>query len=144
MIETVLAECKRLTPRDEWVDTIQSGTFEITDGGLSLPLAEGQYFRIIGSRLNDGIYQHPFDLLLDETFDGVVWGLRLPPTFIEDCEKIKAWVSKNSDSSGIQSESFGGYSYTKRNSRTGGAWTWRDEFAGELKRWRKVGCNVWR
>lgn len=144
MVETVLTECRRLVPYDEWVDFIQSGTFEISGGDLSLSLSDGQYFRIIGSHLNDGVYQYPCSLLMDETFTGTVWGLRLPPAFLEDCQKISDWEAKNKDVGGIQSESFGGYSYTKRNSRTGGAWTWRDEFAGVLRRYRKVGCNVWR
>lgn len=144
MIETVLAECRRLTPQDEWVDSIQSGTFEISDGSLSLPLADGQYFRIVGSCFNDGIYQYPAAELNNETFTGVVWGLRLPHAFIDDCAKISDWTLQNSNVGGIQSESFGGYSYTKRSSRTGGAWTWRDEFANVLRRYRKLGQNVWR
>lgn len=145
MIETVLAECRRLVPRDEWVSSIFKGSFQIENGSIELPfLVEGQYFRLIGSLMNDGVYQYPCNQLIDETFEGVIWAMRLPQSFLSDCEKIATWIEKNDGSNGIQSESFGGYSYTKRTSSTGGAWTWKDEFAEVLKNYRKAGTNVWR
>ena len=60
------------------------GTFSVKDGVLS-PLdylAEGQYFRVVGSVFNDGVHQYPAPDLTDEVFDGEVWAMRLPPAFL--------------------------------------------------------------
>ena len=52
---------------------IHSGTFTIKDGGIALPfLANGQYFRIIGSVFNDGLHQYPAADLVDEEFSGAI------------------------------------------------------------------------
>ena len=41
-------------------------------------LQEGQYFRIVGSVFNDGVYQYPATSLTDEVFEGAVWAMSLP------------------------------------------------------------------
>lgn len=49
------------------------------DGGITLPfLQEGQYFRVVGSVFNDGLYQYPTKDMIDEIFDGAVWALAVP------------------------------------------------------------------
>ena len=53
---------------------IKSGKYTIKDGMIEVPfLAEGQYFRIVGSVFNDGIYQYPAYDLIDEVFNGEIW-----------------------------------------------------------------------
>ena len=50
------------------------GTFTISGGSIA-PLdflQEGQYFRIVGSVFNDGVYQYPAASLTDEVFEGAV------------------------------------------------------------------------
>ena len=43
---------------------VHTGKFSIKDGGIALPfLVPGQYFRIKGSILNDGVYQYPVAFL---------------------------------------------------------------------------------
>ena len=104
-------------------------------------LANGQYFRICGSVFNDGLHQYPAGDLKTETFDGTVWALAVPQAVIELASEIEAWQKKNGEAAaGIyQSESFGGYSYSKAtDAETGGAVTWQSAFKQQLSAWRKI------
>ena len=60
------------------------GTFEIEDRKLKndVGLKDGQYFRIVGSIINDGVYRYPAFNLKDESFDGAVWAMAVPPEVI--------------------------------------------------------------
>ena len=139
MLEQVLMHLKNwfLVPGG-----IHEGTYTIEDGGITLPfLANGQYFRICGSVFNDGLHQYPASDLKSETFDGTVWALAVPQAVIELAAEIEAWQKKNGDASvsPYQSESFGGYSYSKAtDSATGGAVTWKSAFRSRLNAWRKL------
>ena len=121
---------------------IHSGTFTIKDGGITLPfLAEGQYFRICGSVFNDGLHRYPATDLVDEEFSGVIWELAIPPAVVDLADEIGAWQEKNGEASAspYQSESFGGYSYSKAtDSASGGAVTWQSVFKRQLSAWRKI------
>ena len=139
MLEQVLMHLKNwfLVPGG-----IHEGTYTIEDGGIALPfLANGQYFRICGSVFNDGLHQYPASDLKAETFDGTVWALAVPQAVIDLAAEIEAWQKKNGDASvsPYQSESFGGYSYSKAtDSATGGAVTWQSAFRSRLNAWRKL------
>ena len=139
MLEQVLMNIRNWFPVK---GGIHSGTFTIKDGGITLPfLADGQYFRICGSVFNDGLHQYPASDLKSETFDGAVWALDVPQAVIELAAEIEAWQKKNGDASvsPYQSESFGGYSYSKAtDSATGGAVTWQSAFRSRLSAWRKL------
>ena len=121
---------------------IHEGTYTIEDGGITLPfLANGQYFRICGSVFNDGLHQYPSGDLKTETFDGAVWALAVPQAVIDLALEIEEWETKNGDASvsPYQSESFGGYSYSKAtDSASGGAVTWQSAFRSRLNAWRKL------
>ena len=114
----------------------------IEDGSIALPfLANGQYFRICGSVFNDGLYQYPASDLKADTFDGAVWALAVPQAVIELAAEIEAWQKKNGEASvsPYQSESFGGYSYSKAtDAETGGAVTWQSACKRQLSAWRKI------
>lgn len=118
---------------------IQTGKFTIERGSIALPfLIEGQYFRIVGSILNDGVYQYPATRLRNETFTGAIWPLAIPAEIVELAEEISAWNEKNAVSP-FTSESFGGYSYTKAtNGASGLPVTWQDVFRSRLNPWRKL------
>jgi hypothetical protein len=92
------------------------GTFTISGGSIA-PLdflQEGQYFRIVGSVFNDGVYQYPAASLTDEVFEGAVWAVALPPTLIALAAEIKEYNESDAGkASPYTAESFGGYSYTK-------------------------------
>lgn len=131
-----------------WFDRDQPkwhGDFEISNGELILrddmSLKNGQYFRIIGSVLNDGVYCYPASGLTDETFSGSVWSLAVPPAVITLATEIGEWVGKYSAvvNSPYTSESWGGYSYTKASAGDGSSGTtWQSVFANRLNRWRKI------
>lgn len=120
--------------------TIENGAIIVPDGSLQ----NGQFFRVIGSVFNDGVHQYGEDALTDEAFTGAIWAMAVPPAVIDLSERISAWVTRygESVSSPYQSESFGGYSYTKASAGQGNADssgpTWQSTFAGELNRWRKI------
>lgn len=102
-------------------------------------LQDGQYFRIIGSVFNDGVYQYPAFNLKDETFDGEIWALAVPPAVIALADEIKAY--KESDFSKLApytSESFGGYSYTRAVDADGLPVSWQKQFRSRLNKWRKI------
>lgn len=121
---------------------IHEDTYTIKDGGITLPfLQNGQYFRICGSVFNDGLHQYPADDLKTETFNGVIWVLAIPQDVIDLAAEIGAWEKKNGSASigPYQSESFGGYSYTKAtDAQTGGSVTWQSAFRSRLNHWRKI------
>lgn len=120
-------------------DGIHPGEYKIEKGSITLPfLIDGQYFRIIGSFLNDGVYRYPADELKNETFSGTIWALAVPSEVVEMSREIEAWVEKHPVTP-YTSESYGGYSYSKAVSgRTGQAVGWQDAFRDELNQWRKI------
>ena len=118
-------------------DGVHAGTYSVEQGGITLPfLRDGQYFRILGSVYNDGVYQYPA-VLTDEVFEGQIWAMRVPPAFIALSGEIDEYIAKNAESP-YTSESFGDYSYTKATGESGAPLTWRDVFASRLNAWRKL------
>lgn len=122
---------------------IHEGTFTVENGSITLPfLLTNQYFRICGSVFNDGLHQYPAADLTDEMFTGSVWALAVPKAVIDLSVEIEAWQEKNGEAvaSPYQSESFGGYSYTKRSAGndSGALNGWQDAFRGRLNDWRKL------
>lgn len=122
---------------------IHEGTFTVENGSIALPfLQTNQYFRICGSVFNDGLHLYPAVDLTAETFTGTVWALAVPKAVVSLAEDIAAWEEKNGEAvaSPYQSESFGGYSYTKRSAGndSGALNGWQDAFKSRLNDWRKL------
>ena len=142
MIGQVCAELKNYFVQPD-VD-IHVSNYTVTNGQIGpVPfLKDGQYFRIVGSALNDGVYQHGTNdtALSDEEFYGAVWAMRCPKEFLALVDDITAWETANASalSGPYASESFGGYSYSKATSANGGAWTWRDQFKSRLNAYRRL------
>lgn len=117
------------------------GTFTISGGSIA-PLdflQEGQYFRIIGSVFNDGVYQYPATSLTDEVFEGAIWAMRLPPAVIALSAEIEEYCKSDAGKeSPYTSESFGGYSYTKATDANGAPIGWQKAFASRLNKYRKL------
>ena len=117
------------------------GKFTISGGNIA-PLdflQEGQYFRIIGSVFNDGVYQYPATSLTDEVFEGAVWAMAVPPSFIALAAEIEEYNRSDAGrASPYTSESFGGYSYTKATDANGAPIGWQKAFASRLNKWRKL------
>lgn len=128
--------------------TISGGVLSVEDS--SFVLQNGQYYRIIGSLFNDGVHKYGGDQLTNEnTFDGAVWSMAIPPAVVALAMDIEAWQAKyggvdSQAMSPFNSESFGGYSYSKSgggsgaSSANGGAGTWQGVFAKRLNAWRKI------
>lgn len=142
--------CKEL---NNWFDTQRLfGKFTVVDGKITdhkflSCIQPEQYFRIVGSVFNDGVYQSTDELSLhDEVFDGAVWLMAVPPSVIELADEIKSWNDKygvvdSENMSPYNSESFGGYSYSKSgggSSDDGNSGTWQSVFNNRLKQYRKV------
>ena len=127
------------------------GTFTI-DGNVitgNYSLQDGQYFRIVGSVFNDGVYKLGENLdLTDETFTGAIWAMAVPKEVIALADDIEDWSDKylgvdSAAMSPFNSESFGGYSYSKSggSSSSGNvdlSGTWQGAFADRLNHWRKI------
>lgn len=129
------------------------GNFAIIDGQIT-PFFElpTNYIRITGSRLNNGVHVRVTDgwgLSDEPLFHGSVWIMSLPPDFIALAAEIEAWQDKyggisSENMSPFQSESFGGYSYSKGS--TGNSYgavsssvpTWQSTFASRLKIYRRI------
>lgn len=140
MLERICDHIHNYFARDE---DKRSGTFTVTGGALALDnVAEGQYFRIVGSVFNDGVYQYPATCLRDETFEGEIWPMRPPRDFLSLCEEIEDWQEKYGEhvDSPFQSENvIGVYSYTRAAASGNGAASggWEGAFKARLNRWRR-------
>lgn len=130
-----------LTYLNNWfLMDIYEGTYNVRDGSITLPfLQDGQYFRIMGSVFNDGLYQYPAYGLVDEEFAGSVWALAIPRGIIDIASEMETWESKNGAAAAgpYQSESFGGYSYSKSTGKSGAAFTVFDAFSTQLSAYKK-------
>lgn len=120
---------------------IHSGEFTIS-GGTIAPLSylqEGQYFRVVGSVFNDGVWQYPAAGMIDEQFVGAVWAMRVPPSLVALAAEIEEYsTSDAAKPSAFTSESFGGYAYTKATDTNGVVAGWKTVFASRLNKWRKI------
>ena len=137
-----------------WFDKNQPKTFGeivIENGSLSTDckLKQNQYFRIVGSTFNDGVYKNDSNLqLVNETFNGAVWAMACPPDFISIVGEISEYQAKygavdSPTMSPYSSESFGGYSYSKSSGGSSDtskdkSGTWQGAFGARLAKWRKI------
>lgn len=171
MIETIEQICAETHNYFETDKVISD--FTIENGIISLPfLCKGQFFRIVGSKFNDGVYVYADDFiirdaswndvktdnpnwqaltevkwgelkhceLIDETFHGGIWPMRMPRAVIALSKEIADYnASDAAKASPYTSESISGhYSYSKA-SVTDTAW--QKVFAAKLNRFRKA-ANV--
>lgn len=129
-------------------DEYYEGEFVITGGQIDLSnvkIQENQYFKIEGSVFNDGIYKHTASNLADETFRGTITTMCVPKDVLDVLTEATEWEGKNATvlQSPFNSESFGGYSYSKGTSQRKDGSTsnisWRDIFSDRLKPYRKIG-----
>lgn len=153
-ITEICMECRNFfapVSKKEDHSFIHNGDFTISNHAVA-PLdfiAVGQYFRIVGSTMNDGVYCNTVDGLADltdETFTGAIWEMSVPRAFLRLCADIDAWRQANEavgsvNMSPYTSESFGGYSYSKASGggSTGAtATSWTNQFAARLSAWRRL------
>ena len=128
------------------------GEIVIENGSLATDcqLKPNQYFRIIGSTFNDGVYKNDSNLqLVNETFNGAVWAMSPPPDFINLVAEISAYQTKYG---GVDSQAmspynsenfFGDYSYSKSSGGSSDtskdkSGTWQGAYGARLTQWRKI------
>lgn len=128
-----------------WFDVGRKfGEFTISGGTINLDgfVQNGQYFRIIGSVFNDGVYKYPASELTDETFSGAIWAMAISKDIFDLLDDVNDWITKYGETaeSPYVSESFGGYSYSKSSATSSGGERidWQTIFANRLNRWRKI------
>lgn len=135
-----------------WFDRGQPtlhGAFEISNGHIvdadfQAIIKPNQYFCIFGSVFNDGVWKNTEQLdLTDELFVGSVKLMAIPQAVLDLNDEIDAWIAEygKASTSPYQSESFGGYSYTKASgggSGSSNASSWQSAFANKLNIWRKI------
>lgn len=128
------------------------GNFAIVDGlitpSFDIPT---DYIRICGSHKNDGVHKRSesgWGLVDEDEFEGAIWVMSPPKAFLDLVAEIEAWQAKNGGvestaMSPFNSESFGGYSYSKSGgnaaggSSSGGA-SWQSAYASRLNIYRKI------
>lgn len=147
--ESLTDVCKEL---NNWFDRGRRlfGTFTVSNGKLSgfdERLKPGQFYRVIKSAFNDGVHSYgdAGDILTDETFDGAVWIMFVPPNIIRLAKDIADWreVYEAKDSPALSPfamESYKGYMYQMRGGMTdagAGTQTWQSVFAARLNAERK-------
>lgn len=137
MLEAVLQNLNNWFERDRL-----DGEFRIEGGALALPdgfLLDGQYYRIGGSVLNDGLHQWPAVDLRDETFTGEIAALAVPKAVTDLAGRIEEWQAKygKAAESPYQSQTAQGVTITTKQG-VSGEYGWRDAFRAEMNRWRKL------
>jgi len=123
----------------------------------ALDLKVGQYVRIEGTRLNDGVYkvatinttsftveEDLTDEESDEDLDYVtIWELAVPPKLESIIAEMITWEASSvapSSVGHIQSEKLGPHTVTyAKNTSNNKPITVFDVFGGRIKRWKKVG-----
>lgn len=130
MLFEIMVHIKNFFPTELSEET----EYKIEGGVISLPfVSDGQYIRIEGSTLNDGVYQYPVADLTDEEFKGTITVLAPPKSFLELVKEIETFQKKY-EATPFASESFGGYSYTKSDNGS----SWASVFKSRLNTWRKL------
>lgn len=147
---TIFEVCQYLK---NWFDRNQEkyfGDITISNGALTTNygLKPNQYFRIVGSLLNEGVYQYPTTALTDETFNGAIWGMALPKAFVALLDDIEAWKAKYASADSVAMSPFtsesvpGVYSYSKNSggndTTTDKSGTWQGAFGARLAPYRKM------
>lgn len=140
MLEAICSEVRNFFLGDDPQSRIHRGTFTVKGGTLGAEfLKPGQYFRIVGSDFNDGVYRYPAADLTDEVFAGAVWVMSPSPDFITLTDEIKAFCESDAGKpAAYSSETFGGYSYTRQTGKNGGLLTWQEAFAQKLRPYRRM------
>lgn len=149
MLGAICAEIKNYFT---WEGDKHFGDWAIVEGAIvpsfDIPT---DYIRIVGSHRNDGVHKRGEDgwgLIDEDKFSGAIWVMSPPADFLALVAEIEAWQAKNGgvDSqamSPFNSESFGGYSYSKSTggSSSGGsasATNWIGAYAGRLNIYRRI------
>lgn len=129
-----------------FIKEVYRGTFKIESASLTVDfLQNGQYYKIVGSVFNDGVHKYldDTDVLVDEEFHGEIWSMAVPKAITDLEVEIDNWNKEYGAivNNPYQSESFGGYSYSKGSGSGKNGSTqilWQDKFGSRLNAYRKI------
>lgn len=121
------------------------GQIKITGGVITCNgerIETGQHFALFRDRFVLGVYKNT-DPLEDKTFDGAVWLMDVPPGIIKADAWAEEWNTANGTAAAngpFQSESFGGYSYTRAagNGSIGSSVFDQSQFKAMLAPYKKI------
>lgn len=145
--------CAEIKNHFTYAEDRHIGDFAIVDGAITPSIDfPTDYIYIVGSHLNNGVHKlsDESDVLLDEPeFHGAVWVMSPPKDFLDLVADIEAWQDKyggvdSETMSPYQSESFGGYSYSKASGGSSAASgkssvpTWQSVYASRLNIYRRI------
>lgn len=115
--------CAKIKNYFTYQKDVHFGDFAIIDGSITPSLdLPTDYIRIVGSHKNDGVHKRgnngKFDLTDEAEFHGAVWVMSPPADFLALVAEMEAAQAKygavdSNSMSPFNSESFGGYSYSK-------------------------------
>lgn len=151
MLNEICGYLKNWFENDQIFDvfTISDNVITKSDGS-AVSFSGCNYFRVVGDdpSINDGVYPVSEYTLQDDSFKGAVWKMAVPADVIALAAEIAAWREKyetidSQAMSPFNSESFGGYSYSKSSGGNGADGVgdvpgWAGVFGGRLSRYRKL------
>lgn len=121
------------------------GEFTLVSGTAPLELLDGQYFVIVNSNLNDGVFQNTAESLANiqpETFTGRIWTMSVPVDFLElvkDIDRLNAKVEElGLLDKGYASESFGGYTYSLQSGAPAYMQEWLRRINSGMSMYQKI------
>lgn len=96
---------------------------KVSVNGNAVEIAKDAYFALFHQHFVTGVFKYGTDELADGSFRGAVWLMDIPKAIFDAAEWGEAWNAQhgNADSQAntpFDSESFGGYAYTKAQSST--------------------------
>lgn len=142
-LELLMRECNNFFYK--WKET---NTFTIDNNTIAVKgnYLVGQYIRITGSILNDGVYKVETATnnaititgLTNEVFKGVIYGLAVPKEFALLADKVETHNSKAPNNASKVSESFNNYSVSYATGQGGKPLQWQDIFKTDVDTYRQI------
>jgi len=141
-IEALMKECNNYFYRWKERNTFTIDNNSITVTGTYLV---GQYIRIVGSIMNDGVYQMETYAdnkitilgLTNEVFEGIIYGLVVPKEFVVLSDKIIEYNTNNTINNKA-SEGFNNYSVSYTTGENGSPLQWQGIFKKDLDIYRQA------
>ena len=154
MITKICRECRNFFAIDRTTGApfgVETGDFSLVGNKVTVnnKYLAGQYIAIQGSLLNDGVYQVlgyaddtitlAGDTLTEEEWVGTVYILRIPKDFLQEVDRVKAFVASDAgQASNITSASFGIQSVSYGVNGSGAKAGWKDVFRNDLNKYRRM------
>lgn len=145
-IELLMQECNNY-----FYKTYEYDIFKIENGVISSEgmYNVGQYIKIEGSTLNNGVYKiesmagNKINIkgLDNELFEGVIFGLAVPDNFINLMETINKHINTLPKNANEVSESFNNYSITVATGSKGQPLQWQTIFSENINPFRQIYDN---